>query len=58
MSQFPAVTWKVKRGFDEELARLFENHARPGSFVITDDQGSQPCVMPATAPVSEARRDR
>ena len=49
MSQFAAVTWKVKRGFDEELARLFENHPRPGSFVISNDLGSQPCMLPATA---------
>jgi len=25
MSQFAAVTWKAKPGFDEEPARLFEN---------------------------------
>jgi hypothetical protein len=35
MSQFAAVTWKVKPGFDEELARLFENYPRPESFVFT-----------------------
>jgi hypothetical protein len=49
MSQFAAVTWKVKPGFDEELARLFENYPRPDSFVITDDQGSQTCALLATA---------
>ena len=38
MSQFAAVTSKVKPGFDEELARLFENYPRPDSFVITDDR--------------------
>jgi hypothetical protein len=32
MSQFAAVTWNVKRGFDEEQARLFDNYARPGSW--------------------------
>jgi hypothetical protein len=57
MSQFAAVTWKFKRGFDEELAQLFENCARPASFVIIDDQGSQMCAL-ATAALSEARRDR
>jgi hypothetical protein len=49
MSQFAAVTWKVKPGFDEEPARVFENYPRPESFVITDDQGSQTCALLATA---------
>jgi hypothetical protein len=49
MSQFAAVTWKVKPGFDEEPARLFENYPGPGSFAITDDQGSQTCALLATA---------
>ncbi len=49
MSQFAAVTWKVKPGFDEDLARLFESYPRPDSFVITDDQGNQTGALLATA---------
>jgi len=40
MSQFAAVIWKAKPGFDEEPARLFEKHPRPDSFVVTDEHGS------------------
>jgi hypothetical protein len=57
MSQFAAVTWKFKRDFDEGLTQLFKNCARPGPFVIIDDQGSQMRAL-AMAAVSEARGDR
>jgi hypothetical protein len=51
MSQFAAVIWKAKPGFEEEPARLFENYPRPDSFVVTDDHGS-------TAGQRETRGDR
>lgn len=49
MSQFAAVTWKVKPGYDEELAKLFQDYPRPDSFVITDEQGNQTGALLATA---------
>jgi hypothetical protein len=50
MSQFAAVTWKVKRGFDEELARLFLAHSMRCPAARRHDQPG--------AALNEARGDR
>jgi hypothetical protein len=39
MSQFAGVTRKVKPGFDEELARLFENY--PPAAAVSEAWGDQ-----------------
>ncbi|EIV91513.1 SchA/CurD-like domain-containing protein [Frankia sp. QA3] len=49
MRQFSAVIWKVKPGFDEELADLFENSKRPDSAVILDEAGSEVGKLLSTA---------
>ncbi len=40
MSQYSAVTWTVKPGFEEEIARLFAEYPRPDSYEITDAGGA------------------
>lgn len=49
MSQFAAVTWTVKPGFDEEIAELFATYPRPDSYVITDANGNQTGAILCTA---------
>ncbi len=49
MRQFSAVMWKVKPGFDEELASLFENSKRPDTAVILDETGAEAAKLLSTA---------
>jgi hypothetical protein len=47
--EFSAVTWKVKPGFDEELADLFAHSKRPDSTVILDEAGGAVGKLLSTA---------
>ncbi|KWX04658.1 hypothetical protein TH66_05420 [Carbonactinospora thermoautotrophica] len=49
MPQFAAVTWKVKPGYEAELAELFANYKRPDSFIVRDAQGAEVGKVMATA---------
>jgi hypothetical protein len=49
MSKFAAVTWTVKPGFEDEIARLFANYPRPDSYIIRDGTGNQVGAVLSTA---------